>query len=85
MLATTVVAHDLCSKLEPYRKQHHLQAAVSHCGVFNGNRWDRQIYPRLRDFIHAFDEQNAAYSSTAKPSFLRTRHHDDRAQGNFDH
>lgn len=40
----------------PYCKQHHLDATVGHCGVFNGNRWDRQIFPRLRDFIHAFDE-----------------------------
>lgn len=52
----TLAAHDLCSKLAPYRKQHHLQAAVGHYGVFNGERWERQIYPRLRDFIHAFDE-----------------------------
>ncbi|MBK8889636.1 MAG: hypothetical protein IPN75_04200 [Dechloromonas sp.] len=56
MLVTTVVPHDLCGKLAPYRKQHHLHATVGHCGVFNGNRWDRQIFPRLRDFIHAFDE-----------------------------
>ena len=33
-----------------------LQATVGHYGVFNGKRWERQIYPRLRDFIHAFDE-----------------------------
>ena len=55
-IGQTLAAHDLCSKLAPYRKQHHLQAGVGHYGVFNGKRWDRQIYPRLRDFIHAFDE-----------------------------
>ena len=52
----SLAAHDLCAKLAPYRKQHHLQATVGHYGVFNGKRWERQIYPRLRDFIHAFDE-----------------------------
>lgn len=52
----TVAAHDLCSGLAPYRKLHHLQAAVGHYGVFNGERWEQQIYPRLREFIHAFDE-----------------------------
>ena len=55
-IGQTLAAHDLCSKLAPYRKQHHLQATVGHYGVFNGKRWQRQIYPRLRDFIHAFDE-----------------------------
>lgn len=55
-IGQTLAAHDLCSKLAPYRKQHHLQAGVGHYGVFNGKRWNRQIYPRIRDFIHAFDE-----------------------------
>lgn len=55
-IGQTLSAHDLCSKLAPYRKQHHLQAGVGHYGVFNGKRWNRQIYPRIRDFIHAFDE-----------------------------
>lgn len=55
-IGQTLAAHDLCSKLAPYRKQHHLQAAVGHYGVFNGKRWNRQIYPRIRDFIHAFNE-----------------------------
>ena len=55
-IGQTLAAHDLCSRLAPYRKQHHLQATVGHYGVFNGKRWDRQIYPRLRDFIHSFDE-----------------------------
>ena len=55
-IGQTLAAHDLCAKLAPYRKQHHLQATVGHYGVFNGKRWERQIYPRLRDFIHAFDE-----------------------------
>ncbi|NTV09419.1 MAG: polyhydroxyalkanoate depolymerase [Zoogloea sp.] len=55
-IGQTLAAHDLCSRLAPYRKQHHLQAAVGHYGVFNGKRWERQIYPRIRDFIHSFDE-----------------------------
>lgn len=55
-IGQTLAAHDLCSKLAPYRKQHHLQAGVGHYGVFNGKRWNRQIYPRIRDFIYAFDE-----------------------------
>ncbi len=47
----TVAAHDLCSKLRPYRKKHHMQAGVGHYGVFSGSRWTNQIYPLLRNVI----------------------------------
>jgi poly(3-hydroxybutyrate) depolymerase len=47
----TLAAQDLCSGLRPYMKAHHLQAGVGHYGVFNGKRWDNQIYPVLRDHI----------------------------------
>ena len=49
----TVAAHDLCKKLRPYRKRHHMQAGVGHYGVFSGNRWTNQIYPLLRNVILA--------------------------------
>ncbi|MBY6242195.1 polyhydroxyalkanoate depolymerase [Methylosinus sp. Sm6] len=47
----TLAAQDLCSGLRPYMKSHHLQAGVGHYGVFNGRRWDNQVYPTLRDHI----------------------------------
>ncbi len=49
----TVAAHDLCSKLRPYLKRHHMQAGVGHYGVFSGKRWENQVYPILqeRDFV----------------------------------
>jgi len=31
---------------------HHLQAGVGHYGVFSGRRWNNEIYPLLRDFVH---------------------------------
>jgi poly(3-hydroxybutyrate) depolymerase len=33
--------------------RHHLQAGVGHFGVFNGKRWENQIYPILRNVILA--------------------------------
>jgi poly(3-hydroxybutyrate) depolymerase len=39
--------------LKPYMKTHHLQAGVGHYGVFNGRRWDTQIYPVLRNHIQS--------------------------------
>jgi len=47
----TVAAHDLCSKLRPYLKRHHMQAGVGHYGVFSGKRWENQIYPLLKNVI----------------------------------
>jgi poly(3-hydroxybutyrate) depolymerase len=49
----TLAAQDLCSGLRPYMKTHHLQAGVGHYGVFNGKRWDAQIYPVVRNHIMA--------------------------------
>ncbi|MFC3228415.1 polyhydroxyalkanoate depolymerase [Marinibaculum pumilum] len=50
-MGQTVAAHDLCTGLKPYLKRHHLQADVGHYGVFNGRRWEGQIYPIVRNLI----------------------------------
>jgi poly(3-hydroxybutyrate) depolymerase len=49
----TMAAQDLCSKLRPYRKRHHMQAGVGHYGVFSGRRWQTQIYPLVRNMMLA--------------------------------
>jgi polyhydroxyalkanoate depolymerase len=49
----TLAAQDLCSGIKPGKKRHHLQAGVGHYGVFSGSRWERQIYPIVRNFILA--------------------------------
>jgi len=51
----TVAAHDLCSKLRPYLKRHHMQAGVGHYGVFSGKRWENQIYPILKNVVLSSD------------------------------
>jgi poly(3-hydroxybutyrate) depolymerase len=51
-IGQTVAAHDLCVRLRPYLKTHHVQTGVGHYGVFNGRRWERQIYPLVRAVIH---------------------------------
>ncbi|MCX7305276.1 MAG: polyhydroxyalkanoate depolymerase [Hyphomicrobiales bacterium] len=50
-LGQTAAAHDLCRSLRPHLKRHHLQANVGHYGVFNGKRWEREIYPVVRNLI----------------------------------
>ncbi len=48
----TLAAQDLCKGIRPYMKRHHVQTGVGHYGVFNGRRWDTEIYPLVREFIH---------------------------------
>jgi len=50
-LGQTAAAHELCSSLRPHLKRHHLQANVGHYGVFNGRRWENEIYPVVRNHI----------------------------------
>jgi poly(3-hydroxybutyrate) depolymerase len=48
----TVAAFDLTPNLSPAKKKHHLQAGVGHYGVFNGSRFQREIAPRIKDFMN---------------------------------
>jgi polyhydroxyalkanoate depolymerase len=48
----TLAAQDLATGVRAYRRVHHLQAGVGHYGVFSGRRWNNEIYPLLRDFVH---------------------------------
>ena len=54
-LGQTASAHDLCNSLRPHLKRHHLQANVGHYGVFNGKRWEAEIYPVVRNMILAME------------------------------
>ena len=51
-IGQTLAAQDLCTGVRTYRKVHHMQAGVGHYGVFSGRRWNNEIYPLLRDFVH---------------------------------
>ncbi len=52
-IGQTLAAQDLCSRMPIYKKTHHLQAGVGHYGVFSGKRWERRIYPVVREFIQS--------------------------------
>jgi polyhydroxyalkanoate depolymerase len=49
----TAAAHDLCNRLRPHLKRHHLQPGVGHYGTFSGKRWTTQIYPQIRNLVLA--------------------------------
>jgi poly(3-hydroxybutyrate) depolymerase len=47
----TRAAHDLCTGIDPSRKEHLLVQGAGHYGIFSGRRWRERVYPRVRDFI----------------------------------
>jgi poly(3-hydroxybutyrate) depolymerase len=51
-IGQTLAAQELCTGVRAYRRVHHMQAGVGHYGVFSGRRWNNEIYPLLRDFVH---------------------------------
>jgi len=54
-LGQTAVAHELCTALRPHLKRHYLQANVGHYGVFSGRRWEKEVYPVVRNMILAME------------------------------
>ena len=49
----TAAAHTLCTSLRPHMQRHHLQPGVGHYGVFSGSKWEKQVYPQVRNIILA--------------------------------
>jgi poly(3-hydroxybutyrate) depolymerase len=49
----TAAAHLLCSSLRPHLKRHHLQPGVGHYGIFAGSKWEKQVYPQVRNMVLA--------------------------------
>ena len=49
----TAAAHIMCNRLRPHLKRHHLQPGVGHYGVFAGSKWEKQIYPQVRNLVLA--------------------------------
>jgi poly(3-hydroxybutyrate) depolymerase len=50
-IGQTYAAHNLCKNLPAAMKQHHLQPAAGHYGVFNGSRFRAEIVPKINRFI----------------------------------
>lgn len=55
-IGQTLAAQDLCTGVRPYKRKHHVQTGVGHYGVFSGRRWDKEVYPLVRDFIYMCDQ-----------------------------
>jgi len=68
-LGQTEAAHDLCVNIPHNMRQHYVQPAVGHYGVFNGSRFRAGIAPRIVDFINRHGRQHRA---RPKPRLVRT-------------
>lgn len=49
----TAAAHSLCTSLRPHLRRHHLQPGVGHYGLFSGRRWEKEIYPQVKNLVLA--------------------------------
>ncbi len=59
----TQAAHDLCTGIEPARKEHFTAPGCGHYGIFSGRRWREVIYPRLHDFIRKHDSRSNGHDA----------------------
>lgn len=53
----TEAAHDVFKGIPADRRKNHIQEGVGHYGVFSGSRFQKNIYPVIRDFIQAADTE----------------------------
>jgi poly(3-hydroxybutyrate) depolymerase len=53
----TEAAQEVFSGIPADRRKNHIQEGVGHYGVFSGSRFQKDIYPVIRDFIHAADTE----------------------------
>jgi poly(3-hydroxybutyrate) depolymerase len=58
-LGQTEAAHAICPNIPKERRRHHVQEGVGHYGIFSGSKYQRHIYPVIRDFIQATVQQRA--------------------------
>ena len=64
----TRAAHQLCTGIPADRRFHFDAVGAGHYGIFSGRRWRERIYPRVRDFIAAY--QPPATKTTRGPARL---------------
>jgi poly(3-hydroxybutyrate) depolymerase len=63
-IGQTQAAHDICANIPENMRRDYIQPGVGHYGVFSGRRFRTEIYPRMREFMRAFQ---SAKSRTPKP------------------
>jgi len=65
-IGQTQAAHDLCVNIPDRMRMDYIQPGVGHYGVFNGRRFQTEIYPRMREFMRTF--QSPTMRGLKKPA-----------------
>ncbi|MFM2075525.1 MAG: hypothetical protein RJB34_1830 [Pseudomonadota bacterium] len=64
----TAAAHDLCTGIPKAKRQHYEVEGAGHYGIFSGRRWRDMVYPVVKAFILANnDEQAVAQKAASTP------------------
>lgn len=58
-IGQTQAAHELCVNVPEHMQRDYIQPGVGHYGVFSGRRFKTEIYPRVREFMRAFQSPAA--------------------------
>jgi poly(3-hydroxybutyrate) depolymerase len=58
-IGQTQAAHDICANIPENLRRDYIQPSVGHYGVFSGRRFRTEIYPRMREFMRAFQSAKA--------------------------
>lgn len=51
-IGQTYAAHTICPNISENKREHFLRLDVGHYGIFSGTRWRKDIYPKIRSFVH---------------------------------
>jgi poly(3-hydroxybutyrate) depolymerase len=51
----TEAAHALCLNIPRGQREHFVAPGVGHYGIFSGRRWREMVFPRVRNFIAAYN------------------------------
>jgi poly(3-hydroxybutyrate) depolymerase len=65
-IGQTQAAHDLCVSIPEGMRRDYIQPGVGHYGVFSGRRFRTEIYPRVREFMRAFQSEASRTAKRAK-------------------
>ena len=64
----TEAAHGLCANIPAGSSKHLEVQGAGHYGIFSGRRWRDVVYPCVRDFILAHNDDNTVSKRRAKPA-----------------
>jgi len=62
----TAAAHGLCTGIPPTKHQHYEVEGAGHYGIFSGRRWRDMVYPVVKAFILANNDQKSTPSKATR-------------------